>query len=199
MVPPEGSRIIDSVAEGRYEEALGVVYGARRCDVNRNHLALLHTFRDHAAVRVALNRAKSGLAVEGPIERGERLARLGRYAEALPGLRRAVKLRGEHEDHLGLGKALVGLERFEEALPHLLLAARERGRALDHHWLGTCLFHMKRYAEAMAPLENAVDLGHDVLDEEMLATARRRVGRNRDLVGRLAALVTALCGALVGR
>lgn len=201
MAPAQGERIIELVAGCRYEQALGVAYGADRASVNRSHVRLLHRFRDSAAVREALNRAKSVLASESAVDKGRRLARLARHAEAVPYLAAAVRQGGEVEDHVRLGRALERLERLEEALPHFARAVSRRGLAIDHHRLGAALYHMGRLEDARSHLERAVELGHDVLDQEMLASCaeRIRLERRRTLVDRVRDLVAGLRESLAGR
>ncbi|MBW2260548.1 MAG: tetratricopeptide repeat protein [Deltaproteobacteria bacterium] len=201
MVPAQGAMIIELVDGCLYEQALGVSFDASRSSVNRRHVKLLYRFLDYPSVREALNRAKSVLASEKGLDKGRRLASLSRHAEALPYLRAAVQEGGDVEDHVRLGRALERLERFEEALPHFGRAASERGLAIDHHRLGAALFHLGRLDDSLPHLERAVELGHDMLDEEMLMSCweRIRLRRRRTLVDRVRGLVAGLRASLAGR
>lgn len=201
MAPARGARIIELVAGCRYEQALGVPFDASRAVVNRSHVRLLFAFRDHPAVREALNRAKSVLASERGPEKGRRLARISRHAEALPYLRAALRRGEDIEDHVRLGRALERLERLDEALPHFARAAAGRGLAIDHHRLGAALFHLGRLEDARPHLERALEMGHDVLDQEMLAscTERIRLSRRRSLADMVRGLVAGLRASLAGR
>jgi tetratricopeptide (TPR) repeat protein len=123
------------------------------------------------------------------------LHRFRDHPEVREALNRA-KCRIATESDAGKGRRLYRLGLHGDALPWLERAVRTRGDLTDLHWLGTALFGLERYPEAIPVLARAVEVGHDVLDEEMLEASRRMVrtagGRNlRQLVAGLVASVVA--------
>jgi tetratricopeptide (TPR) repeat protein len=178
------SALLESLAGGRYEEALGLRHDADREEINRAHVRALFRFRSDPAAREALNRVKGLLAEETPVGKARRLLRLERREEALAHLARALHgdppglpERERAEAHHLAGWALFQLGRYPEALPHLERAALLRGQALDEIWLGHTLERLSRLEPALECYRRAVALrGHAA---ECLLLGNALLGRDR--------------------
>ncbi|HUT76464.1 MAG TPA: tetratricopeptide repeat protein [Polyangia bacterium] len=181
---PAAARLLEHVAGGRYEEALGVGHDAAREELNRAHVRALFRYRNDAAAREALNRAKGLLADETQLEKARRLLRLGLREEALGHLTRSLEDAGagltgreRAEAHHLAGWALFQLERYREARPHLELATTLRGGAADEIWLGSTLERLGLLEPAMEHYRRAVELRGDATDCLLLGNAL--LGLNR--------------------
>jgi tetratricopeptide (TPR) repeat protein len=170
-----GKRIIELVAEERYEEALCIKYDSTLQEINKVHLILLHKFGDYQDVKIALTNAKSILREETGAKKGMRLSKIGKKEEALPYLKEAVKRRGEGQDYHWYGCTLVQVGRYGEALPILKEAVKRRGEAQDYHWYGCTLVQVGRYGEALPILKEAVKRRGEGVDYEWLRTCQDHV------------------------
>ncbi len=189
---PRAARILEHVAGGRYEEALGVGHDATRDEINRSHVRALFRFRGKAAVLEALNRVKGLLADETPIEKARRLLRLERREEALWHLARALDRdrcglsdRNRAEAHHLAGWALFQLGRTPEARPHLEAAASLRGNAADEIWLGSALERLGLLETALDRYRRAVELRGHATERLLLGNALLRLDRWEDALPHL--------------
>jgi len=169
--------ILDSIAGGRYEEALGLPVGAAPSDVNRAHVMLLYRHKGEPAVREALNRAKGVLGREGRVERARRLLRIGCTEEALAALRRDNPDPADPEEIHLIGYALYQLGRYAEAVPYLECAAELRRGATDLLWLGNALERLERWESAAASYERAVRLRGSAIECHLLGNALIKLER----------------------
>jgi tetratricopeptide (TPR) repeat protein len=178
------ARLLEHIAGGRYEEALGLGHDATREEINRAHVRALFRFRGEAAIREALNRVKGLLADETPLEKARRLLRLERREEALWHLARALEGDGagltereRAEAHHLAGSALFRLERYREARGHLELAASLRGGAADEIWLGNTLERLGLLEPALERYRRAVELRGHATERLLLGNALLASGR----------------------
>jgi tetratricopeptide (TPR) repeat protein len=131
-------KILELAAGQRYEEMLGLEAGASLEDIHRAHIRLLYKVRGEEEAVEAVNSAKSAMMAESDLERGRRLYRLGRMAEALPYLKRASEQRGYAVDFRYVGSALVEVGMPEEARAYFERAVRMKGDVLDEELLKAC-------------------------------------------------------------
>ena len=189
MVPPGATRLLEDVAGGRYEEALGVPYDPTRDAINRAHVRALARHREDGSLREALNRAKGVLAGETPLEKARRLVRIDRREEALVHLERELEARAGAEAHHLAGYVLAGLGREVEAREHLARAAALRGSALDEIWLGDA-------CERLGDLEAALECYRRAIRARGHATEHALAGKVLDRLGRSAEALSHLDRAL---
>jgi tetratricopeptide (TPR) repeat protein len=177
MTPPATTRILDSVAGGRYEDALGVPLSAPTEAINRAHVRLLYRHRDNPAVREALNRAKGTLFREGRLDKARRLLRIGRTEEALACLhRQSHEVADPEELHL-IGYTLFQLGRYQEAYEYLERAAELRRGATDLLWLGNACERLERWEAALASYRHAVELRGSAIECHLLGNMLLKLER----------------------
>ena len=119
-------------------------------------------------------------------ERGQRLARGGRFAEAEAEFRRVLQIRpGNARDHSNLGGALAGQGRLQEAVAAYESALEvdpEDAYALNN--LGLALAQQGALEEAASRLERAAALDPSYIDPlRNLGLLRSRQGRHDEAIG----------------
>ncbi len=164
MVESEGNRIRECVRACRYEEALSISLESSRSEINRAHIRLLSRYRECPGIRELLNHAKSRVTKESDLAKGRRLTRIGRKAEALKYLAKALAKGGDADDCLLAGQTFAQEWRLREALDYFERATGLRGDATDYLWLGTTLEQLGRHEQALAAFERAVKLRGEVDD-----------------------------------
>lgn len=149
----EGNFIIERVQTERFEEALGLSFGAPSRAIDHSVMRLAHRFRANPHVQRAINGAGAQLKAERgqPDLRLERIRQAGRNLsnspraeESLKYLEKAVELGREPIDFHWLGSTLHNLGRVREALPHLKKAVRDRGWPADFRFLGLAYWELSK-------------------------------------------------------
>lgn len=109
------------------------------------------------------------------------LVKMGRTAEAMPHLRRALQLNDTASVHFSLGFSLKLLGELREAANHLALALeRDPERHRGYIFLAEALIELGDDAAAEAALRQAYVRGSDRLSLDMLGLTLRRLGRADD-------------------
>ncbi len=134
----EVKKILELAAAQQYEEMLGVEADASLEEIHRAHIRLLYKVRGEDEAVEAVNSSKSAMMAESDLEKGRRLYRIGRMAEALPYLKRAADQRGYAIDFRYVGSALVEVGMPEEARAYFERAVRMKGDVLDEELLKAC-------------------------------------------------------------
>lgn len=168
-------RILDNVATGRYEEAIGVGVSVARSEINKRHMLRLRAFRQDAEVKDALNRAKQELIKERVFAKAKRLYRIGLTDEALRLLDEAEELGPAERAFAGRLWARKG--RYDKAVALFERAVAEREEAIDAIHLGDAYEKLGRIEDARAWFEEAVRRGGGATSSQLLARSLFMTGQ----------------------
>jgi tetratricopeptide (TPR) repeat protein len=150
--------------------------GVRLAGEKRHDLAI-QAFTQAIALKPDLVIAHVGL--------GTTYLNLGRLAEALPPLRRAVYLDSSHVSaHMNLGLTLSSMRRFDEAIVHLNEARRLRpGEPRIHEFVAAALQSNGRIEEALAAYTEALRLDPESADNTFsVGLMLMRLGRFEEAI-----------------
>jgi len=141
-------------------------------EIQQNTIALVDSL--HQVVQLHRNRREWQSALEkidliihlrptdlvAHINRGQCLAKLNRFEEAIAAFTRATEINpNDGAAHDNLGSCLYKLNRFEEAIAAYIRASEINPNShAAHNNLGMCLYKLNRFEEAIAALTRAIVL-----------------------------------------
>jgi Flp pilus assembly protein TadD len=160
---------------------VAVLFGALTVQRNRDYRSPVVIWGDTVAKAPGNARARANL--------GNALLEAGRYAEAVPHLEQAVRLKPDFAQAWNnLGKALGMLGDTEKAKTHFAEALRLMPNYAEAHYnLGTALVEQRKLEEAVVHLREAVRLKpHDPDAHNNLGNALTQLGRLDEAAAHLA-------------